>query len=65
MVFCCWLLSLKHKVFKAPPCYSIGQEEKGMTEYEMDSMCLSKLQETMTYRKAWHAAAHGAAKSQT
>ena len=36
-----------------------------MTEDEMDSMCLSKLQETVKYRKAWHAAAHGAAKSQT
>ena len=45
-----------------------GQEEKGMTEDEvrrldgiMDSMdgSLSKLQEVVKAREAWHAAVHG------
>ena len=63
--FFCWLPSLKHKVFKAPPCYSIGQEEKWVTEDKMDSMSLSKLQEIVKDRKAWRAAVHGVAKSQT
>ena len=61
----CWLLSLKHKVFKAPPCDSIGQEEKWVREDEMDSMSLSKLQEIVKDRKDWRAAVHGVAKSWT
>ena len=49
-----------------------GQEEKGMTGDEVaggitDSMymCLSKLQEFVMDREAWHAGIHGVAKSQT
>ena len=50
------------------------QEEKGMTEDEMvgwhhwlnsTDMSLSKLQEVVKDREAWHAAAHGDTKSQT
>ena len=48
------------------------QEEKGMTKVEMigcitniTDMNLSKLQEMVKYRKAYHAALHGIAKSQT
>jgi len=48
------------------------QEEKGTTEMEMIGcitniidMNLSKLQEMVKYRKAYHAAVHGIAKSQT
>ena len=46
-----------------------GQEEKGATEDEMVAsivnsmdMNLSKLQETVKHRKAWHAAVHGVVK---
>ena len=45
-----------------------GQEEKGTTEDEMVhaiDMSLGKLQEMVKNRRAWHAAVHGVAKSQT
>ena len=41
-----------------------GQEEKWVTEDEMD-MSLSKLQEIVKDREAWHTAVHGITKSQT
>ena len=48
-----------------------GQEEKGMTEDELDGitntmgMWLGGLQELVMDRETWHAAIHGVAKSQT
>ena len=48
-----------------------GQEEKGMTEDEMDGitdlmdMSLSELRELVMDRKAWHAEIHGVTKSWT
>ena len=44
-----------------------GQEEKGMTEDEMDSMdvSLGELREMVMDREAWHAVIHGVAKSLT
>ena len=49
-----------------------GQEEKGTTGNEMagwhhrlDDMSLSELRELVMGRKAWHAAVHVVAKSQT
>ena len=48
------------------------REEKGMTEDEMVGwhhhsmdMSLSKLQEMVNSREAWHVAVHGVTKSQT
>ena len=41
-----------------------GQEEKRVTEDEMD-MSLSKLQEIVKDREAWHVAVHGITKSLT
>ena len=48
-----------------------GQEEKGMTEDEMDGitdsmdMGLGRLRQLVMDREAWRAAIHGIAKSQT
>ena len=44
-----------------------GQEEKGETEDETDSMNMrfSKLRESVMHREAWFAAVHGATKSRT
>ena len=48
-----------------------GQEEKGMTEDELDSITdsmevsLSELRELVMDREAWHGAIHGVAKSRT
>ena len=42
-----------------------GQQRMRQLDSISDSMNLSKLQETVKNRGAWHAAVHGVAKSQT
>ena len=65
-----WPPDVKHWIIGKDP--DAGQEEKGTTEDEMvgcitDSMnmSLSKFQELVLDREAWHAAVHGVIKSQT
>ena len=66
-----WLLDAKSRLIgkDADARKDWGQEEKGVTEDEMDGivdsmdMSLSKLRKTVKDREAWHAAMHGLAKS--